>query len=178
MTPYRLLIVALAAALGALALVNWRLAVTPVDVAPQASAEVEPEPADTPPAPAAGSPRRRALEELTETLERPLFAPDRRPTPPAKGSPAPAAPAAEAEPEAAGLRLVGMMRVGGSDHRALIRVPGETHASWVTIGAQIGGWTVRAIEKDKVVVESASRRAELLLRAAPAEDGGEEPDAE
>jgi hypothetical protein len=97
-----------------------------------------------------------SLEQLRETAERPLFAPDRR-------------PAATTHPAAVplGFRLEGVVAIG-THARAIIKRPDGTTAR-VVEGDTVGEWTVRRIEPGRVVLTASERRLELTVgRPAPA----------
>jgi type II secretion system (T2SS) protein C len=109
---------------------------------------------------AAAPPVERALGPLVEfgeTAARPLFAESRRPA---------AAPAA-APPRKATLRLEGVIAIGATKH-ALLRDNGGNRRFRVGEGDEVAGWTVRRIERDRVVL--ASPDGEITLETGhPAE---------
>ena len=72
---------------------------------------------------------------FTETLERPLFAQDRRPPPPAALSPPPPDPMAD-------VRLLGL--VSGESGGALIKSEGKVRN--VKLNQKLGDWTLRSVE--------------------------------
>jgi hypothetical protein len=96
------------------------------------------------------------LESLSDTRERPLFSPDRTPTP--------ASPAAQDQETAPGLTLIGLMRPAGKEPRALFRIDGNEKAAWAGVGDMIGGAKVREIRANTVVLERNGRPIELRLR--------------
>ncbi len=157
----------LAVVVAGLCYLNWWQANAPIDISPVVPAPGEDtgQQAHT----ASGTIARTdpALQELSETLARPIFRSDRRP---AAAKPVEtSAPAAQEQPPPQSsvdtLRLVGMMRSGTSAQRALIRVAGLPNAEWVEVGGQIGGWTVGKIEPDRVLVKRNGDTAELKLFA-------------
>lgn len=94
------------------------------------------------------------LEQLRETTDRPLFAPDRRPTPGARAVAAPL-----------GLRLEGVMTIGAQRRAIIKRADGTT--ARVVEGDTVGEWTVRRIEPDRVVLGTDARTLELVAGRAP-----------
>ena len=157
----------LAIVVAGLAYLNWWQASTPIDVSPLHSeppAEIAAV-ANEPSEPDAGVVH--ALADFTETVNRPLFRADRRPpAAPAAAQPGPAVQETAASTPADTMRVVGMMRSGTSARRALIRIAGLPGATWVETGGEIGGWTVDAIEADRVAIERNGERAELKLFGA------------
>ena len=101
-----------------------------------APAPEEPDPAKLPPPP--------ALARLHAVVEHNLFSPARGGAPVGDAS-------GESPTTAAGLQLVGVA-ISGDQRSALLRLPDHT-AKAVLPGREIGGWTVSAIEKDKVILE-------------------------
>lgn len=110
------------------------------------------------------------LSDLKETMARPLFNTTRRPAgpatveqrepePPAQPPPAPAL----SPPEH--LQLIGTMRNGPKQARALIRVENAPAAAWFDVGAEIGGWRLSEVADDHVVVESGGRRSQITLHS-------------
>ncbi len=182
----RLATLFMALLVAGLAALNWQLSQAPIDVsaiAPPLDTGVQPAtvtPPDSMP------PRLQSLSELPETLARPLFQPGRRPQhvaakPVAEPQPEPA-PSVDAAPEAPppsadGFRLVGMMRKGEKDKRVLIRSPSSAQATWLETGAEIDGWRVDLIGKDRVLLTKDRGETELLLHAAPVEKTGADPAA-
>lgn len=84
------------------------------------------------------------LAEFGETAARPLFAESRR---------AAAAATAAVPPRTATLRLEGVITVGAAKH-ALLRDGGDGRRFRVGEGDEVAGWTVRRIERDRVVLAS------------------------
>ena len=155
------------AALAGLGYANWYAAETGIDVSaiapPAQSAGASPNPGQ-----GIGE-NEVMINDLKETLARPLFNSTRRPdppvaaaTPPAPETPVAAAPAA-LPAVSEHLQLLGMMRQGQGKARALIRVENAATAAWFDVGAEIGGWRLREIGGDHVVVESGGQRSKLAL---------------
>jgi general secretion pathway protein N len=96
------------------------------------------------------------VEALSDTRERPLFSPSRRPE-------ASSEPVQDQEPPP-GLTLIGLMRPTGKDARALIRIDGDGKAVWVRAGDAVGGATVRDIRPGLVLLDRDGRSIELRLR--------------
>jgi hypothetical protein len=102
------------------------------------------------------------LAEFDNTLERPLFRPDRR-------------PGEDAEEEAAGdatpaptdavtnLRLSAII-VEADERSALLEQPGMEQAQRVHVGESIGGWLLEEVRDDAVVLSAGGRRTDLVLR--------------
>ena len=109
-----------------------------------------------------------------ETLARPLFSPTRRPFVPPPPEPPPPEIAAlpepeppppppqEATPDPAGLKLKGVM-LGASIAQALIATQDDPKGRWFEIGNMVTGFTLAAIEDDRVKLTAGSRNVELKL---------------
>jgi hypothetical protein len=132
--------------------------------------EAAPAPAVTPPEPPATAEPPAALPSavayrapeaaaFSGVLERPLFAPSRRPPPDAPP------PAVEAAPEASPfeLELVGVV-ISGEERVALVRQPGIQELLRVAVGRMVGGWQVETIEPDRVLFRSGDTLKEVRLR--------------
>lgn len=98
-----------------------------------------------------------ALDTLTEVVARPLFLPLRRPVPSA---------GAQAAQPAAQFMLAGIVIIDGHPV-AFIQSGTSPPPVMVSLGGTIGGWTVTAIERDRVVLRSGDSTAELSLRDNP-----------
>lgn len=117
---------------------------------------------------------RLALTALHETIERPLFNASRRPVPPPpvqEAASPPPEPAAEAEaaappPALPEVKLLGTLRYGAKKTRALVQVANAPAAGWVDLGADIGGWRLREIARDYVVLEGTGTQKTVSLYAA------------
>jgi hypothetical protein len=92
------------------------------------------------------------LEAFRDIAARPLFVPSRRPS----------ATASPVAPQ--GLRLEGVLVVG-AEKRAIIK-QADGHTAHVREGETIGEWTVRQIERERVLLVSGDRRLELTPRRA------------
>ena len=103
------------------------------------------------------------LSSLSATRDRPLFAPSRRPPPPADAPPAvEAAPVAQPSTVAAPvLKLVGTL-IGPSDRVAIV-VENAKPAARLRVGDAIAGWTLRSISARAVAFEADGRTLALEL---------------
>lgn len=107
-----------------------------------------------------------ALESLSETVERPLFLPDRRP-------PAIDEPAGEVDDAESGLfTLVGII-VSPTRRIALVRIRGSNEVLQLSEGQQANGWTVAQILPNEVIFESNDKTEtiELIDISPPAQRG-------
>ncbi|MGQ9369548.1 hypothetical protein [Azospirillum sp. ST 5-10] len=102
------------------------------------------------------------LAAFAAVVERPLFVPERRPAPPAAAATA-----------AVGLRLVGIVGVGGRTAAVLRSDDGRTVTAAPGEGGE--GWRVLEVGVDRVVLDHGGARRELELTARP--DGGGRPGA-
>lgn len=115
------------------------------------------------------------LEDLAETVDRPLFNKDRRPVA------VDAATTAEAREEVADLSVKGVVIVGGA-RSALLEIRRSQRMVRALEGDRVGGWEVEAITPEGVRVRRAGRVSDLLLkdltgqrpRAEPREPAAEE----
>lgn len=101
----------------------------------------------------------RATEPLAafaEIWERPIFAETRRP-PAVAASPTPPAPAARPV-----LRLDGLI-AGGDRPRAIFRLQPDGRSLRLGEGESAAGWTVRRIERDRVILAPAAGGADHAL---------------
>jgi hypothetical protein len=153
----KLAVAALAATAGLLALLDYHLVQSPVDIAPIA-----------PPAGKADVPRpqslepatpldRRAAEHFRETVGRPLFNPSRRPVRRAE------AKAAQPKAAAGKLRLIGVMRLEDQPPRALIRLGDDPRGRWIAEGAELDGWKLTKVTDRSIVLQAGGRSEELEL---------------
>ena len=106
----------------------------------------------------------QSLDQLSKTLERPLFSPSRKPTPPppppvVQASPPPAPPPPPSPPN---LILFGVV-MDGEDARAIVRTGPDKKMLRARIGDEIEGWKVSQIEGRKVVLSQDSRLATFTL---------------
>lgn len=158
----------LTAAVAGLGYGNWQAVNEAIDTTPI----MPPVPATpvTAADPTTTGPKTITLNDISETVSRPLFMASRRPAPPPKNdentsltqTPPPPAPSANATPPA-NLRLIGTMKSGDTQRKALIQVENSQSAKWLDVGADAGGWRVSEIAEDHVVVEAAGARSTLLL---------------
>jgi general secretion pathway protein N len=104
----------------------------------------------------------QSLDELSATLDRPLFSPGRRPPapppPPAVQAAAPPAP----PPSPPNLILFGVV-MDGEGARALVRTSADKKILRAQIGDDIDGWKVSQIEGRKVVLSLDGRFATFTL---------------
>ncbi len=122
------------------------------------------------------------LNDISETVTRPLFNATRRPAPPPKIEdntaatlklPLPPAITTTSTPPS-NLRLIGTMRSGDKQRRALVQVENAPSAAWLEVGADAGGWRVSEIGEDHIVVEAAGARSTLVLHPLKAERSKQE----
>lgn len=104
-------------------------------------------------APTAAAPGNPA--QYMAILDRPLFAPDRRPPPP----PQPPAPPPPPDP-LADLALYG---VYGSGEQGGILVKSDGRLRRIRIGEGLGGWTVQSVQGRQVTLSSADETRTLFL---------------
>ena len=99
----------------------------------------------------------QSLDQLSMTLDRPLFSPSRRrlpaPSPPVVQAPAPPAPPAP-PPD---LVLFGVV-MDGENARAVVRAGADKRLLRAQIGDEIDGWKVAQIDGRKVVLASQDGR--------------------
>jgi hypothetical protein len=121
---------------------------------------------DPSPAPSLSNPlTAQPLERLTQTRDRPLFTPGRRP--PAEAPPPPPPVVAEAPEEAPpapppSLVLAGVV-VDQSGPRAVVRDEAANKTVSLRIGDAVGAWRVRRIEPRLLVIGLDDRSAEFGL---------------
>ena len=161
----------LVSAIAGLAFGNWRALNDNIDTAPVMPAVAAV--AETPARDLAkGDQKTLTLNDFIETTVRPLFNAARRPLPPltnddaVKATPTPPPPSVAAPPPA-NLRLLGTMQSGAKHHRALIQIENSPAATWLDVGGEAGGWTLRDIGEGYVVLESAESRTTLPLHPGP-----------
>lgn len=103
------------------------------------------------------------LEELTETVERPIFVASRRP--------AEAAAAIEEMPAEATadvpVSLRGVM-IGSARRKALLQMQRVGQPVWAAEGASVGGWQVETILPDSVTLRRGGVASQLRLEDEPA----------
>lgn len=104
-------------------------------------------------APAKMAPRPDA-SMFSTTLERPLFAPDRRPPPPVLPPPPPPPPDPLADAQLVGL-------IAGDAGAIIIRAEGKVRR--IGLNQQLGAWTLKAIDDRTAVFEKADEKRTLRL---------------
>ena len=111
----------------------------------------------------------RALEDFSDTLERPLFEPERRRFFPKPPEPEPVAKAPEPEPPPPApekprerLRIAGVKIFNGK-RQALIIVESSNETRWVSSGDSIGGWKVVSIDDAGAEVSAGTTRRKVML---------------
>ncbi len=134
----------------------WSAALAPAAGAGEGGA-VPPPPA-APPAVAELPP----LESFRETLERPLFVRGRR-SPGGVGVVAVAGRPAEPPPSAPRLSVAGIAIAGGR-RAALVVVEGRPKPISLAEGGELAGWTVTAIDTDRIRLEKGGEAFEVALR--------------
>jgi hypothetical protein len=139
-------------AFGAIILVFGTVAAWPWLVAPPLPAGPAPAPTTAPIALAALSP----LADFSAIVERPLFAPSRRPDV-STAAAAPAGPGIELR-----YRLLGVIGIG-PDRRALIA--DGVRRFEVKAGDRLDAWSVTRVEPDRLVLSSPG--GETVLKLAP-----------
>lgn len=97
--------------------------------------------------------------EFSEAIDRPLFAPSRRPPREA----APEVVAVAAQKQSFGFELVGVL-ISPEERVALIRQDGVTDLQRVSPGRRLNGWQVELIEPDHVVFRSGETVRQVHLR--------------
>jgi len=105
------------------------------------------------------------LSDLTETVDRPLFAADRRPVQEVvQEAPVVEQPAAVEAPTPPPLELSAVI-IDGARRLALFRLAtGAASSQRAEEGGQVEGWTVSAVRPDGVTLERNGARLELALR--------------
>ncbi len=93
------------------------------------------------------------LAALSETLERPLFSPARRPLP---------GPASAAAPSASPASALVAVALGPGRSAAILKLAAGGTAVLMQ-GDRIEGWTLAAVSSHSVTLQSADRSAELTL---------------
>jgi hypothetical protein len=102
------------------------------------------------------------LDRFAAIVERPLFTATRRPAPAA-----PAAPVVSAEGLILGAyRLTGVV-VTPTHRLLLLRRQDDRRTIRVAEGEAVDGWTIVRVASDKLVVESAGRQQEIIVREKP-----------
>ena len=156
---------ALIAAACLLGYINWRVSALSIDqtpiIAKGAAQGVAAKPSDTS---SPDEPVHQAMD-YPNTAQRPLFFANRRIPEKPKPKPQPQAAAAEVQaplPSLEPLTLIGI-RGDGRDWQVLVRTAGNTQGTWLSVGDQFRGWSVREVSTDNAIVEGRGQRAELKL---------------
>jgi hypothetical protein len=116
------------------------------------------------------------LKELSDTRERPIFSPTRRPPPPVVAAPAPVAiappppPPKPAEPEQPNFALLGTI-VNGEDGYAIFFDRGKKQPVRVRIGAAYDGWILRNLKSGVAVVMKSMNLTTLSLPKRSGDQG-------
>ena len=103
----------------------------------------------------------QSLDQLSSTLDRPLFSPSRRPPAP---PPPPVAQAVAPPAPPPNLVLFGVV-MDGEGARAILRTGADKKVQRAQIGDEIDGWKVSQIEARKVVLSLDDRFATFTLFA-------------
>ncbi|MFZ0851147.1 MAG: hypothetical protein WAO08_18310 [Hyphomicrobiaceae bacterium] len=154
-----LMISVLLGAIAVLALLNWHLYSTPIDISPLAPEARSADSKDGKEVELATPLDDKPLIVFEATVERPLFNADRKPI--ERNKEAVEAPAAATLNT--GMQLVGIAKSGGGPGRALIRFAGEPMGKWVPEGETINGWQLTAVKAFSVVLEGNGQTHELQL---------------
>lgn len=99
-------------------------------------------------------------EEFAEVTERPLFSRSRRPAPPEEGQPGEATAGGDAT--AARIALNGVL-LTHTRKVALLRFDDDPKVMHVSEGQEAGGWLIKKITADRVVVSRGQQESEILL---------------
>jgi len=113
------------------------------------------------------------LASLSNTRERPIFSPSRRPPPPATvpvlaNAPLPPKPARVERPQ---LSLVGTI-VGGDQSFAIFVDPSSKAALRLKLGEDYQGWTLRSVHGREAILERNQQTAVLSLPQPGAGEAG------
>lgn len=151
------------AALSGLLYTQWQHWPPPAPKAPQTTGQPGQAPANRSEAPGAGSLFGPDEEKsaFASVGERPLFLPDRRP-PKEEPSPVDGTPTSDEESDPTGWQVTSIF-ITPEMTRAYLRAAGEDKSVDVEVNAQVDGWTVKSIEKDRVVVERQGKTNTLVL---------------
>jgi hypothetical protein len=110
-----------------------------------------------------------SIKELSETRDRPIFTPSRRPPPPAvverPYTPPPPPPRVEAPPpEPLALSLLGTI-AGESDGVALFMEKGSQEVVRLRTGESHKGWVLRSVQGREAMLEKGDRKETITLPA-------------
>ena len=158
------------AVIVALGYINWRLWFYTPDVSPIAvSAAAGERSARGAAVDSSLTPGAVSVAQPSQTTSRPLFFANRRP--PDKAGPTAAtkfAVAPQVAPRSSldHFQLVGIMRTGRKNRRALIRTEADGQGVWIGVGEHIQGWQLKEIDDDKAIFEADGQRGQIRLYAA------------
>lgn len=96
------------------------------------------------------------LESYTEILRRPVFLAARRP--------AEAAKSAAAQPRLLGRYIVAGVVIAGARRIVLLRRAEGDRVSRIEQGAELDGWTLAEVSRQRLVLEKAGQRQEFSLQ--------------
>ena len=171
--------VAVVASITGLALVNWGIANSPVDISPISTQQSR----ETLFGGATGGVednQNAALSEplFVETFSRPLFARSRRPWEPPQAPPPPQRPTQTARPVARQIEppdfsLIGISMAGAAA-KALLRRHSEFEAVWVSEGETVGGWIVGQIDSQSITVRQDDQTVSMALYPEIPESGADQ----
>jgi hypothetical protein len=152
------LLIVLAAAVAALVLLNWYVLQGQADISPIAPGTGKVD------GPRGGTAEpttpldKKPVTQFRETVNRPLFTPDRKPVQRDRSQPADSAGPGD-------MRLIGIMKLDNQPARALIRISGEATGKWIAEGEQFGSWRLRQVQERSVIVEGGGRTHEIVIQA-------------
>ncbi len=101
------------------------------------------------------------LRTLEATRQRPLFSPTRRPPPPSVVDEAEAPPAPPVKPPP-DIKVSGII-LGSERSVAIVRLGQNAASLHVSLGSQVDGWTVSAIEARRIELRLGSRSLTAVL---------------
>ncbi|WP_249143575.1 hypothetical protein [Bradyrhizobium liaoningense] len=144
---------------------------------PVASVRVVPSPVPTPRPLSANPLWGIPLKALSNTRDRPVFSPSRRPPPaivaePAESTPSPPPPPRKVEIEPPPLSLVGTI-AGGDESFGIFLDLSTKAALRLKIGDDFQGWKLRTINGREVTMEKDEQGALLTLPRPGSEDSGD-----
>ena len=160
----------LLAIIGALGYINWQLWFYTPDVSPiavqAAAGERSARGAAADSSLISGS---VSVAQPSQTTSRPLFFANRRPPDKAESTAATTitvAPQLAPRSSLAQFQLVGIMRTGRKNRRALIRTEADGQGVWIGVGEHIQGWQLKEIDDDKAIFEADGQRGQIQLYTA------------
>jgi hypothetical protein len=159
----RTTVLALGLLVAGLGYANWRVTQLDLDVSPGATGAMSGAESAAPVLEPPLEPR--PLEDFSEIVRRPLFIAGRRPPEaPAEAAVETAAmePAEQAPPP--DFRLLGVA-LGSGSRQALLQPAGQP-GQWIKVGGEVGGWVLKSVSADGVVLNSGERTHEVRLYPA------------